>query len=229
MAIGALISLIPTIASLFASNKGHNQYGKDLEAIRKAQQPSQAMLQARSLYAENATRGLPGYETYKQDIENTIPETLNQSKDWLTGNGAIELLGSARARADQQIRQLNAANDQARMGNMDAYGRFLSGPMAADEINLRNTVNELAVGQAYNKADKGAAGSNIMGQFSNTLSKLSDEDLSKLIALLSKNDYGMDLTTGIDYGMGSGQFSTANDAPVDRMASIPSSSALFNV
>lgn len=190
MAVGALISLIPTIASLFASNKGHKQYGEDLDAIRKNQRMSDSLLQARSLYAENATRGLPGYENIRQDIENTIPETLNQSKDWLTGNGAIEMLGSARARADQQIRNLNAQNEQARLNNTMQYGQFLSGPMAAEDINMRNTQNELAVASAYNKADKSASANNILGQFSNNIAKMSDEDLSKLIALLSKSNTG---------------------------------------
>ena len=188
--VGAFLSLVPTIASLFASNKGHNEYGQDLNTLRQNQRLPESLLRANNLYAENATRGLPGYENYRQDIENTIPETINQSKDFLTGNGAIELLGNARARADKQIRDLNAANATAQQQNMDQYGRFLSDRMAWGETNLQNNMNELSVASAYNKADKAASSNNILGQFSNSLAKMSDEDLSKLIAELSKNKTG---------------------------------------
>jgi len=184
--IGTLISLLPTVMSLFSSNKAHNEYGKDLNALRASQHIDPALLGAQRLYAENATRGLPGYEDMRSEIEATIPETINQGKDFLTGTQAIQMLGSARANADKQLRALSVQNEQARMNNMDEYAKFLSGPMAAYGTHASDQATELGVASAFNKADKGASATKILNGLSNNLSAMSDEDLSKLIALFSK-------------------------------------------
>ena len=203
--IGEILSLIPSIIGLFNSNKSHDQYTDELNKIKDQQKLSQSALQAKSLLAENATRGMAGYETAKEDINNELPTTMNQAKDFLTGGGAVDYLAKASASRDKQLRDLGTENEAAKEKNMNIYASFLGGPMAGYENQLQEDKSQLGVAAGYNKADKAATENQYMFGMGNSLAKMSDKDLAALIAaLFGKNDNKLDLTTGKDYGIASG-------------------------
>lgn len=185
--LGTLASFIPTIVGLFSSNSAHDEYSDSLQKIRDNQKVSQSAIQARSLLAENATRGMAGYETMKEDIENRLPVTINENRDWLTSGGAVDFLVKSKAQTDQQLRNLAVQNAQAKQGNMNMYSQFLGTNMAQQENQLLQNQSQLDVAKAYNQVDKSATQNKIMGGVGNALAGIGDQDLAKLIALLSGN------------------------------------------
>jgi len=215
--IGEILSLIPSIVGLFSSNSSHDEYSSDLEKIRAQQKLSNSALQAKSLYAENATRGLAGYETMKQDINNQLPTTLNESKDWLSGGGAVDFLARASANTNQQLRNLNNQNEQQKQNNQEMYAQYLGGTMASREDMLLQNQSQLDVAAGYNNVDKSATQNKIMGGVGNMLAGIADKDLASIIAGLSKSAPKLDATTAQDYGIPGGQYS---QSPVDRMQPI---------
>ena len=183
--IGSLLSLVPSLVGLFSSNSAHDDYSAELEKIKEQQKLSQSALQAKSLYAENATRGLAGYETMKEDIQNQLPTTLNESRDWLSGGGVVDFLSRSKAQTDQQLRQLNSANEQQKQKNMSDYAGYLGNNMAYREDQLLQNQSQLGIAKGYNQVDKASTQNKIMGGVGNMLAGIGDEDLAKFIALLS--------------------------------------------
>lgn len=211
--IGTIISLLPTIASMFASDSANDKYQSSLSEMQRNNRLSPYALQAKNLLAENATRGLAGYDTYRNEIEQSVPVTLNQWRDALTSGQAVDWLARSRAEADRQLRSLNAQDAQARDRNTMAYAQGLTGLAQMDDANnLENMAlgMNMANANVSNAAQKNAA----LGSLSNTFSGLADEDWSKLVALFSRDPYSLDLTTGKDYGIPSGP---SNSIYVDRM------------
>lgn len=184
-----ILSLIPTIAGLFSSNKANDDYQANLDKIKADQRLSQSALQAKALLGENATRGLAGYDTMKEDILSTTPTTLNESRDFLSGSGVVDFLAKSKAMTDQQLRQLNAANEQQKQTNMNTYANYLGGVMANREDSLMqgNNLIELAKGQMdYNQA---GTNNKLLGNITGTVGGIADLDWKKIIALLSKTQY----------------------------------------
>lgn len=184
-----LLSLIPSIVGMFSSSNATDEYNSTLESAKANQKLSNSALQAKSLYAENANRGLAGYETMKEDINNQLPETLNASKDWLSGGGAVKFLADASANTNQQLRNLNTQNEQQKQSNMEMYAKYLGGPMAMQENQMQDNRNQLSMYQGMNNYNQAGTQNQLLGQVTGSLGKLGDMDWSKLIALLSKGSY----------------------------------------
>jgi len=188
--LGTILSLVPSIIGLFSSNKASDEYKAELDKIRSEQKISEASLQAKQILAEQATRGLPGYETMKEDINTQTPTTLNEAKDWLTSGGVVDFLARSSAATNKQLRQLDAANEQQKMANINAYAGYLGGPMAAQESDLAARQTQLGIASAYTGAEKAATQNKYMFGMGNALAGIADKDLYELIALLSgKGDY----------------------------------------
>lgn len=184
--IGALLSAIPSVISLLNSDSAADEYKSAVQAAKENQRLSPAMLKAQSMMAENATRGLAGYEGMKEDINASLPTTMNQAKDWLSGAGAIDFLAKAKAAQDADIRKLNYANAQQRQANEAAYAGFMSGPMATEENRLNSTLTGLDMNAANADVYSSAAENNIWMTLANNLGKGTTEDASNFISLLSK-------------------------------------------
>lgn len=185
--IGEILSLIPSIIGLFGSNKSHDQYSDELNRLNEQQRLSRSALQAKSLLAENATRGLVGLNTMRENVNNQLPTTLNESKDWLTSGGAVDFLSRASAATNKQLLALDMANESAKQDNMKMYAGYLGGAMANREDQLLDNKTQLGVASAYNMADKSATQNKYMFGMGNALAGISDKDLSDIIALLSGN------------------------------------------
>lgn len=185
--IGAILSAIPAIIGMFNSSSANDDYQGKLSAIMDKQRLSSSALQAKSLLAENASRGLPGYETAKEDIYSQMPMSLNAAKDWLTSGGVVDFLAKAGASTSQQLRNLNAANDQARQNNMLTYANYLGSTMAGEENRLAGTMAQLGLMGANADVYAAAAQNNLLTGLIDNLGQGTTTDLSSLIALLSKN------------------------------------------
>lgn len=181
-----LASIIPQVVSMFSSSNASDDYNKKLEQIKEQQRLSSSALQAKSLLGQNATRGLAGYETMKEDIYNTLPVTLNETRDFLSGAGVVDYLAKAKASTDQQLRQLNAANEQERNRNEQLYATYLGNTMAGYENTMQDNRNDLSLAQASMDYNKAGTLTKQLGELAKGVGSVGDLDWSKVIALLSK-------------------------------------------
>lgn len=213
--ISEILGLITDVIGMASSNKSSNDYNKRLEEIKNQQnqqKTSDSALQAKAILGENAGRGLAGYETIKEDINNQLPTTLGAAKDWLTGGGVVDFLSRSQASTNQQLRALNAENEQTRQNNLQMYANYLGGPMASQENRLLENQSQIGIGQAVNVADRNANNMQYINAMTGQLGEIGDTDWSNLIALLSKSNNSQADTFGQKYGISS----------IDRMPSIPS-------
>ena len=185
--ISEILSLITNAIGMASSNNATNDYNKRLEEIKNQQKISDSALQAKQILAENAGRGLAGYETMKEDINNQLPTTLGAAKDWLTGGGVVDFLSRSQASTNQQLRDLNAKDEKARQNNLQMYANYLGGPMASQENRLLENQSQIGIGQAVNVADKNWRNMLYTNAMTDQLGGIGDTDWVKLIALLSKN------------------------------------------
>ena len=189
--IGEIISLIPEIVGLFSSNSAHDEYGAELQKIKEQQKVSEAARRAEGIYASMSNQGLAGYETMKQDIRSTLPETLGATKDWLTSGQAVDYIARASANADKQIRNLNAVNENQLMSNRNQYAQFLGNDMARYENKALDDQSQMGVNIAYNDLLRKGDLSQNLGTVINKTGSILDKDWSKIIALLSGGDNSM--------------------------------------
>lgn len=185
--LSEILSLITNAIGMASSNNATNDYNKRLEEIKNQQKISDSALQAKQILAENAGRGLAGYETMKEDINNQLPTTLGAAKDWLTGGGVVDFLSRSQASTNQQLRDLNAKDEKARQNNLQMYANYLGGPMASQENRLLENQSQIGIGQAVNVADKNWRNMLYANAMTDQLGGIGDTDWVKLIALLSKN------------------------------------------
>lgn len=185
--ISEILSLITNAIGMASSNNATNDYNKRLEEIKNQQKISDSALQAKQILAENAGRGLAGYETMKEDINNQLPTTLGSAKDWLTGGGVVDFLSRSQASTNQQLRDLNAKDEKTRQNNLQMYANYLGGPMASQENRLLENQSQIGIGQAVNVADKNWRNMLYTNAMTDQLGGIGDTDWVKLIALLSKN------------------------------------------
>jgi len=211
--VGEILGIANTVLGLLNSNKSHDENNANLEAIKQQQKVSAAAQQAKNIYAEQASRGLAGYETMKADINNQLPTTLGEAQDWLSGGGVVDFLTKQSAAQNSQLRNLDMANEQARNANMDAYARYLGGPMAAMEANVLGNKTDIGLLQGQNEMNKNSLQNDFMTSLTGTAGKFLDGNWAKIIALLSgKGQAPIDFNSQRqDYGMGSSNFSTPDN------------------
>jgi len=185
--LSEILSLITNAIGMASSNNATNDYNSALEGIKNQQKIPDSVLQAKAILGENAGRGLAGYETMKEDINNQLPTTLGAAKDWLTGGGVVDFLSRSQASTNQQLRDLNAKDEKARQNNLQMYANYLGGPMASQENRLLENQSQIGIGQAVNVADKNWRNMLHTNAMTDQLGGIGDTDWVKLIALLSKN------------------------------------------
>ena len=199
-----MLSVVGLLASIIGgaiSSSANKDYQAELDKQIENQRVSAALNQAEQIYKEQAMRGLPYYEQQKAEIETSIPTSLNQARDYLSGGGMVDALTSIYSNTQQQKRQLDVANAQQRIANQQAYGRFLGQVKAPAEQHVSDIQTELALEKAEAEvirqqdilgfANAGAANLDPM----NILNLLGSSDLSKILSLLlakKKQTFSMD-------------------------------------
>jgi hypothetical protein len=186
--IGEILGLVTDVMGMLSSSDANADYQAKLDKIKADQKLSSSALQAKALLGENATRGLAGYDTMKEDILSSTPTTLNESRDFLSGSGVVDFLAKSKAMTDQQLRQLNATNEQQKQTNMNTYANYLGGAMAGEENRLNAINTGLSMNQSnadiYNQAQQNAS----LANMATRVGKTADTDWAKIIGLLSKSE-----------------------------------------
>ena len=206
--ISEILGVIGDVVGMIGSNNASADYSAKLREAAEKQRVSRSAKEAERILAENATRGLAGYETMKTDINSQTPTTLNAAKDWLTSGGVVDFLAQSQAATNKQLRELDSLNEAKRFDNEKLLAGYLGGPMAEYENQALVDKTQLQLGA--DASDYGAAGkrndyiNSIFGQ----LGVLGDTDWSKIVALLSKGENTLDFTTGEDFGIEAGPTSS---------------------
>jgi len=204
----SIVGLLASIIGGAVSSSANKDYQAELDDQIEKQKVSEALNQAEQIYKEQATRGLPYYEQQKAEIETSIPTTLNQARDYLSGGEMVDALKSIYSNTQQQKRQLDVANAQQRIANQQAYGQFLGSTLAPAQERVAAAQTALSLQKAEAEvtrqqdmlgfANAGAANLDPM----NILNLLGSSDLSKFFSLLlakKKQTFSMDELNPSDY------------------------------
>jgi hypothetical protein len=143
-----IIGLLSSIIGGAVSSGADEGYEEALQGQIDKQKTAPALSQAESIYRALANTGLPGYETAKQEIDTSVPTTLNQFRESVQSGSMVDALTSIYTKSQGAQRELNRANDAALIGNKRAYGEFLSGPMAGAQERSQNTITSLEMAKA---------------------------------------------------------------------------------
>jgi hypothetical protein len=222
--VASIVGLLASIIGGAVSSSANKDYQAELQEQMDRQRVSESMNRAEQIYAEQATQGLPYYEQQKADIETSIPTTLNQARDYMSGGGLVDALTSIYTNTQGQKRQLDAANAQQRMANQQAYGQFLGQVKAPAEQRVSDIQTELALQKAgadvTRKQDMLAFANEGAQNLEPTglLNILGTGDYSSILSqLLAGGNSGGGLTGGTEFAP-----SVPQTAPlVDDMASMP--------
>ena len=184
--ISEIVGVLGDVLGMVTSAGASNEYADELDKLRDEQKISRAAKKAESIYREQATQGLPGYESMREEIQGQTPMTLGQAQDWLTSGGVADFLAKSQASTNQQLRQLSQANEQTKMQNQTNYAQFMGGPMAAMEASVLQNQTQLGAASAYMDYDKSAKQTDYWQSMFGRFGGMADQDWSDLAALFSK-------------------------------------------
>lgn len=205
--ISEILGIANTLLGMLNSNESHDQYGQQLEALKKQQQVSASAQRAANIYGALASQGLPGYESMREDVQNQLPTTLGEAQDFLTSGSAVDFIARSKAETDKQLWGLNMANAQSKQDNMGRYAAFLGGPMAQYEQMALGNQTDIGLMEAQNMMNKNSLQNDYMTSLTKAAGSGLDANWAKIAALLSKsgknNNGGIDFNSQFtDYGMG---------------------------
>jgi len=220
--VGAILGLLSSIIGAATSDSANNKTQSELDALARNQKVPDSVRAGEAILREQANMGLPGYESRKTDIESSIPQTLNQAKDYVSGGGLIESLSQIYSQSNKQKRDLANANDEAMIANKNKLASYLGGVSGAYESRANENLNDIALA----KIGVNQAGTQDKLNFS----KNGTESLTNLIgddkALL---EY---LLGGKDKDIGGGQtpmFVGGNNNTMSNIDKIPTNTNTFDI
>lgn len=152
----------------FVANKQHKKYA-DLLMQQNMTMPS-GITDAEGIMKGNAGEGLQGYESYMNDIQSLLPNTVNAAKEVVDNpSQLLELVSKAQSTAGSKIRDLGIADADAKLRNEVAYANFLSSvkapaEQAIENFNIQKTLGaeqERMVGKAEMWKGIGSLGNSI--------------------------------------------------------------------
>lgn len=166
------------LSQLFSGIKANREHKKfaDLLMQQNLVMPS-GITNAESIYKQNATQGLPGYESYVADALSLLPGTLNTARQTVDNpSQLLEAVSRAQSVASNKIRDLGIADAGSKLQNEVAFAEFLSNVKAPmeKEINMFDINKTLAaqsermLGQAEMWKGVGGFGSTLDGFVSAT-------------------------------------------------------------
>lgn len=121
--VSELISLAPAAIDLIAGIFGKTESEKMADEIRKQQQQLPAQVVAAQKSAEKMSYlGMPGYETYKEQINELMPTTLNQVKEYAQSPSAvIDMASKSLAQTNRAYNDLAIKDATAKISNQRNY------------------------------------------------------------------------------------------------------------
>ncbi|GEM_PF-3342134 len=142
--IGLLASLIPMAINLasgvfskVASDKTASKIG-DLNTTM----PEQA-IEAEGMAREMSYMGMPGYERYKDNVDQMMSQTISQMKDVLQSpSSMIDMASRAMSATDEAYNQLAIEDTKARLGNINNYENVLTHNAGLD-VSIQGQNNQI--------------------------------------------------------------------------------------
>jgi hypothetical protein len=143
--VGAILGLLSSIIGAATSGSANDKTREELDILARNQKVPDSVRAGEAILREQANMGLPGYESRKTDIESSIPQTLNQAKDYISGGGLIESLSQIYSQNNKQKRDLANANDEAIIANKNKLASYLGSVSGAYESRTNENMNDIAL------------------------------------------------------------------------------------
>ncbi len=179
----SIIGLLASVIGGAVSSSADKGYEEDLQSQIDKQKTAPALSQAESIYRALANTGLPGYETEKQEIETSVPTTLNQLRESVQSGSMVDALTSIYTKSQGAQRELSRANERQMLSNKQQYGQFLAGSLAPAQERVQSNLTALEVAKAREEKQRAKdklafsqAGAGVLGNTLNEFMGMSGLD-----------------------------------------------------
>ena len=123
----SLASMIPVVGGAVSGILGmlsSNNLADEERKLKLTMPPE--MLKAEGMARELASMGLPGYEKYREDINQITPNTVNQAQQVAQSpSQLIDLMSRSHTATNQALRDLEVRDTQQNVQNKQNYHNFL--------------------------------------------------------------------------------------------------------
>ena len=143
--IASGLGLISTIMGMIGSSVANRRAKNELDALAAGQKISPAIGQGEQIYREMASQGLPGYENRLSDIDQSVPMTANQLRDFLSGGGAVDMINRIWSNRNKAVTDLQTADDAAKIENRQRLAQYLAGVVAPAQERLQDNLSSLSM------------------------------------------------------------------------------------
>lgn len=143
--IASGLGLISTIMGMIGSSVANRRAKNEIDTLASGQKISPAIGQGEQIYREMASQGLPGYENRLSDIDQSVPMTANQLRDFLSGGGAVDMINRMWNSRNKAVTDLQTADDAAKIENRQRLAQYLAGVVAPAQERLQDNLNSLSM------------------------------------------------------------------------------------
>ena len=173
-----ILSSLPMITNIVGGIAGKSESDKlaDKERALRLTMPPE-MLKAEGIARNLSQMGLPGYEKYREDIDQITPNTVSQARQVAQSpSQLVDLMSRSQTQTNEALQNLQIKDAQANIGNKQNYQNLLAdkGRMA---LGIQGANNQTAMGadlqQAQGTKDLFQSLNNAVGSGINTYSTLS--------------------------------------------------------
>jgi len=176
--VSSLVSMIPVVGNTLSGIFGMSASNRlaDKESKLKLSLPPD-MLKAEGIARQLAAMGMPGYEKYKEDINQITPTTVNQAREVAQSpSQLIDLMSRSQSATNSALRDLQVRDTAANVQNKQNYQNFL-GQKANMQLGIQERNNQTQLGadmqQAQGTKDLFQSLNNAIGSGINTYATLS--------------------------------------------------------
>lgn len=143
--IGAGLGLLSSVMGIISSANANARTRRQIDELAAKQKMPAAIGQGEAIMRDLATKGLPGYQNQLSEINESVPMTINQMRDFITSGGAIEMANKLWSGRNKAVNQLQSADDAARVQNRQQLADYLSRVVAPAQSRLQDDINSLAM------------------------------------------------------------------------------------
>jgi len=143
--VGAILGLLSSVLGMVSSASANKKSKAELDAIAAKQRIPEGVLAGENILREQAGGNIPGFENRKSEIESSVPQTINQMKDYVSGGGLISALSNIYTKSNEEKRQLNDTNSEFQVNAKNRLASYLGGVKGGAETNLQNDLNSISL------------------------------------------------------------------------------------
>jgi len=143
--VGAILGLLSLVLGMGSSASANKKSKAELDAIAAKQRIPEGVLAGENILREQAGGNIPGFENRKSEIESSVPQTINQMKDYVSGGGLISALSNIYTKSNEEKRQLNDTNSEFQVNAKNRLASYLGGVKGGAETNLQNDLNSISL------------------------------------------------------------------------------------